>query len=170
MQIAMIGSGHIGGTLGAKWVVAGHDVIFGSRSPDSATALAALATTAHRAKVSSITQAITSADVVVFAIPGAAMAETTAACGQALNKRVVIDATNALGAPAPPDAGGAVAHPRFRTSPTGYDQASRPVLPPRAPSAAHPGARPADGGRSAHQSVLRLWCACAYLVSIGEHQ
>ena len=31
MRIAVIGTGHIGGTLGRKWRAAGHDVVYGSR-------------------------------------------------------------------------------------------------------------------------------------------
>jgi len=30
MRIAVIGTGNIGGTLGAKWRAAGHDVLYGS--------------------------------------------------------------------------------------------------------------------------------------------
>lgn len=29
MRIAVIGTGHIGGTLGGKWRAAGHDVVYG---------------------------------------------------------------------------------------------------------------------------------------------
>ena len=31
MRIAVIGTGHIGGTLGSKWRAAGHDVVYGAR-------------------------------------------------------------------------------------------------------------------------------------------
>ena len=31
MRIAVIGTGHIGGTLGSKWRAAGHDVVYGTR-------------------------------------------------------------------------------------------------------------------------------------------
>ena len=31
MRIAVIGTGKIGGTLGRKWLAAGHDVVYGSR-------------------------------------------------------------------------------------------------------------------------------------------
>ena len=34
MRIAVIGTGHIGGTLGRKWRAAGHDVVYGSRQGD----------------------------------------------------------------------------------------------------------------------------------------
>jgi 8-hydroxy-5-deazaflavin:NADPH oxidoreductase len=34
MKIGIIGSGHIGGTLGLLWAKAGHEVLFSSRHPD----------------------------------------------------------------------------------------------------------------------------------------
>lgn len=33
MQIAVIGTGKIGGTLGQKWQQAGHEVVYASRNP-----------------------------------------------------------------------------------------------------------------------------------------
>jgi predicted dinucleotide-binding enzyme len=33
MEIAVIGMGNIGGTLGRKWTEAGHEVVYGVRSP-----------------------------------------------------------------------------------------------------------------------------------------
>jgi 8-hydroxy-5-deazaflavin:NADPH oxidoreductase len=35
MKIAVIGTGHVGGALGTSWARAGHEVVFGSRTPDS---------------------------------------------------------------------------------------------------------------------------------------
>ncbi|HUW34269.1 MAG TPA: NAD(P)-binding domain-containing protein, partial [Planctomycetota bacterium] len=35
MKIGIIGCGKVGGTLGKRWAHKGHDVIFGSRHPDS---------------------------------------------------------------------------------------------------------------------------------------
>ena len=31
MRIAVIGKGNIGGSLGSKWIAAGHDVVYGAR-------------------------------------------------------------------------------------------------------------------------------------------
>jgi 8-hydroxy-5-deazaflavin:NADPH oxidoreductase len=42
MQIAILGAGNIGRTLGAKWAAAGHAVVFGVRDPGSDKARAAL--------------------------------------------------------------------------------------------------------------------------------
>lgn len=99
MQIAVIGSGNIGGTLGAIWADAGHTVIFGARDPQSPKAQAALGASGARARVASIADAVAQAEVVLFAIPGAAMAESVAGLGAALAGKLVIDATNQFGHP-----------------------------------------------------------------------
>jgi len=98
MKIAVIGSGNIGGTLGAKWAAAGHAVSFGVRDPHSPKTKAALAA-ARNAHVTGIGDAIAAADVVVLALPSAAVAETLAAHGAALGHKLVIDTTNKFGAP-----------------------------------------------------------------------
>jgi 8-hydroxy-5-deazaflavin:NADPH oxidoreductase len=91
MQIAVIGAGKIGGTLGAKWRQAGHEVVYGSRTPgpDGPDGSA----------VKPVGQALAGAQVVVFAIPGGAVAAVVAEHGAALNGLVVVDATNRMGGP-----------------------------------------------------------------------
>jgi predicted dinucleotide-binding enzyme len=91
MQIAIIGTGRIGGTLGQKWRKAGHEVVYASRNPrDDGPG---------GAPVVEVGQAIAGADVVVFAIPGPAVAEVVAEHGAALAGKVVVDATNRMGGP-----------------------------------------------------------------------
>jgi predicted dinucleotide-binding enzyme len=84
-RIAVIGSGNIGGTIGEAWRRAGHDVTYASRSPQPPETVA-------------IADAIGAADVVLLATPGAAVPEMLATHGPALSGRVVIDATNHVGA------------------------------------------------------------------------
>jgi|SRR5271165_1059749 len=93
MRIAVIGTGHIGGTLGGKWRAAGHDVVYGSRKSAGEGP--------GGAPLMPIGDAIAGADVVVLAIPGGAVAETIAAHGSALGGRIVIDATNNMRGPVP---------------------------------------------------------------------
>jgi predicted dinucleotide-binding enzyme len=81
MRIAVIGAGNIGRTLGGKWTTAGHQVVYGVRSP-GAPGTAAIA------------DAVASAEVVVLAVPGAAAKNVLATLGTALAGKVVIDATN----------------------------------------------------------------------------
>lgn len=99
MHIAVIGSGNIGGRLGAKWAEAGHTISFGARDPQSPKTQSALAAAGANARVTSIDEALAEADVVLFAIPGAAMAEAVASLGAALNGKIVIDASNQFGQP-----------------------------------------------------------------------
>jgi 8-hydroxy-5-deazaflavin:NADPH oxidoreductase len=91
MRIAVIGSGHIGGTLGGKWQAAGHDVIYGGRS--------AGADGPGGAPVATVAEALGDAEVVLFAVPGPAVADIAAANAAALDGKVVIDATNRVGQP-----------------------------------------------------------------------
>jgi len=89
MKIAVIGKGNIGGTLGTKWIAAGHDVVYGTRdgSGDGPGG----------APLRSIGDAIEGADVVVLAVPGPAVPDVVTEHGDALAGKVVIDAVNRMG-------------------------------------------------------------------------
>jgi predicted dinucleotide-binding enzyme len=90
--IAVLGSGKIGGDLARKWAAQGHTITFGARSTDKVELMQlALDIGADRASVG---DAVERSDVVVFAIPGGAMAETIAMLGSRLDGKVVIDAAN----------------------------------------------------------------------------
>ncbi len=81
LMVAVIGAGTIGRTLGAKWVAAGHEVVYGVRSPGAPG-------------TAPIADAVARAEVMVLAVPGAAAKEVLAALGTALAGKVVIDASN----------------------------------------------------------------------------
>src|SRR5262245_22104336 len=98
MKIAIVGTGNIGGTLGKKWVNAGHAVRFGARDPLKAEVKALLESLGDKASALSIAAAIAFAEVVVFAIPGGAMDATVAEHARALDGKWVIDTTNKVGA------------------------------------------------------------------------
>jgi predicted dinucleotide-binding enzyme len=91
MRIAIIGTGRIGGTLGQKWQQAGHEVVYASRNPG--------ADGPGGAPVVAVGEAIGSADVVVFAIPGTAVEAVVTQHAGALAGKVVVDATNRMGGP-----------------------------------------------------------------------
>jgi 8-hydroxy-5-deazaflavin:NADPH oxidoreductase len=89
MRIAVIGTGNIGGTLGQRWQAAGHDVVYGSRQgagegPGGAPMLPT-------------GDALASADAVLLAVPGRAVADVIGRHGAALAGKIVIDATNNIG-------------------------------------------------------------------------
>src|SRR3954470_20905313 len=74
MRIAVIGKGNVGGGLARRWMAAGHDVgAFGREGGDAA-----------------------GADVVLVALPSAAIADGLAKVG-GLGGQVAIDATNIFG-------------------------------------------------------------------------
>ncbi len=84
MKVTTIGRGTIGGTLGRLWTTAGHEVTqLGRDGGDAADA-----------------------DVVLLAVPGEAVPDALAGVA-GLHGKVVIDATNRMGAraPSPPPAG-----------------------------------------------------------------
>src|SRR3954453_23178690 len=81
MRIAVIGAGNIGTTLGGKWAAAGHDVVYGVRSPGGAG-------------TATIADAVAAAEVVVLAVPGGVAREVLVSLGSSLAGKVVIDATN----------------------------------------------------------------------------
>ena len=80
MTIAIIGAGHVGSALADGWTRAGHTVIIGERGRLREAALAA--------------------EVVLVAVPGGVVGEVAAALGD-LGDRVVLDATNVVGAAMP---------------------------------------------------------------------
>ena len=87
----MIGKGNIGGSLGSKWIAAGHDVVYGARDGSGEGP--------GGAPVTSIGDAIEHADVVVLAVPGTVVGDVVAEHGAALAGKTVVDAVNRIGAP-----------------------------------------------------------------------
>lgn len=79
MRIVMIGSGHVGGTLGRRWAERGHDVSFGGRDED---ALRAMVRDAH---------------VVVLGTPFEALAGLAATLAPLMDGKILVDATNPIG-------------------------------------------------------------------------
>jgi predicted dinucleotide-binding enzyme len=93
MRIAVIGTGKIGGTIGRAWSRAGHVVTFGSRHPASDDAARDTGAT-----VASIADALAGADVVFLAVPAGSVGELLAGNAAAIDGKLVIDATNHIGA------------------------------------------------------------------------
>jgi predicted dinucleotide-binding enzyme len=91
MKIAVIGTGHIGASLGTKWRTAGYEVAFGATNarddgPGGAPVLAA-------------GDALAGADVVLLAVPGKAVPDVLSVHSAALAGKIVIDAVNRIGEP-----------------------------------------------------------------------
>jgi predicted dinucleotide-binding enzyme len=95
LKIATIGAGHIGGTLGALWVKAGHPVMFSSRHPEELKDMVAgLGPLAHAGTTA---EAIAFADVVLLAVPYSAIKQIGLDNGHDLATKVLIlDASNPI--------------------------------------------------------------------------
>jgi predicted dinucleotide-binding enzyme len=115
MHIAVVGSGRIGGRLARAWKQAGHTVVIGSRDPAGPKAQdllrdAGLASAA-------LEEAVRGADVVVLAVPHAALEALLPVIAPMVAGKVVIDTTNAILRPAPAEPGGPVI-PQLRYPPS----------------------------------------------------
>ena len=94
MPIGIIGSGHIGGTIGSLWVKAGHPVLFSSRHPDELKDL--VAKLGPLAKAGSVAQAIAFGDALLIAVPYRALPSIGEENRAALKGKIVLDACNAV--------------------------------------------------------------------------
>ncbi len=96
LRIGVIGSGHIGGTVGALWVKAGHAVLFSSRHPaeleDMAARLGPLA------RAGTVAQAIEFGGPLLVAVPYGALERLGQDYRAALAGKIVLDACNAFAA------------------------------------------------------------------------
>lgn len=99
MQIAVLGAGNIGGTMGKKWAEAGHDVVFGVRDVSSPKVAALLQEMGGNGRIDTIANALAFGDIILIAIPYDAVRMTVAAHADALAGKIIIDASNKFGAP-----------------------------------------------------------------------
>jgi len=99
MKIAILGAGHIGGTLGNKWLAAGHEVIFGVRDSQSPKTKTALENAAGQIRAVSVEQAVQFGDVILISVPWNAVPELVAVHAAALGHKIILDATNHFAGP-----------------------------------------------------------------------
>jgi hypothetical protein len=92
-KIGVVGSGHIGGTIGGLWVKAGHPVFFSSRHPEELKDL--VAGLGPLAQAGSVADAVAFGDVIFVAVPYGALPQIGRDYGTALKGKVVLDACNA---------------------------------------------------------------------------
>ena len=130
--IAVLGAGTVGQTLATGWARAGHEVVLGSRTPETDRVQAAVAATGAR-RAATHADAAQDADLVVVNVPGDQVDALVDALGTALRDRPVIDTTNVLTPHAPVlhhlDAlvgAGAVAFRALHS--TGWEQMAQPTF------------------------------------------
>jgi NADPH-dependent F420 reductase len=95
MKIAILGTGGVGAALGMRWSVAGHTIIFGSRSPDIEKVRLLVARCGSATCATAPQEAIRQADAILLAVPWTAARETIETLGD-WSGRLLIDCTNPL--------------------------------------------------------------------------
>ncbi len=103
LNIAVLGAGHIGGTIGRKWAEAGHNVSFGVTDPDGPKSQALRAELGDKVTIGSAADALAASDIVLLALPGAAVDQTVGEHAALLDGKVIIDAANKMGTGGPPN-------------------------------------------------------------------
>jgi 8-hydroxy-5-deazaflavin:NADPH oxidoreductase len=93
MRIAIVGAGNVGKALSAAAVAAGHDVAVSATTKENAEEAAAAA--GARAAANNA-DAVNGAEIVVLALPHAAVDEVANELGPALAGKVVVDASTPL--------------------------------------------------------------------------
>jgi len=91
-KIGIVGSGHIGGTLGILLAKAGYEVLYSSRHPDTLKDLVKKA--GPKACAGTVAEAVAFGDVIVLSIPLMAFTELDAGTKEALKGKIVIDTSN----------------------------------------------------------------------------
>jgi predicted dinucleotide-binding enzyme len=92
LRIGTIGAGNIGGAVGLKWAEAGHEVFFSSRNPGELTDLVEEA--GPRARAGTPAEAAAFGEVVLIAVPYAALPQVGRDHGSLMQGKVVIDCGN----------------------------------------------------------------------------
>ena len=95
MRIGIIGTGSIGRTLGRRWAPR-HEIVLGSRRPEAAEVLAAVAEAGKNARAAGVAEAAAFGDVVVLATPWRATLDVVRGAGDLAGK-VIVDCTNPVG-------------------------------------------------------------------------
>jgi len=93
VNVAIIGTGNVGGALGGSLSRAGHNVTFYSRDEQK---LAEVATASSAATADTPAHAVEGADVIIIAVPYSAATEVAREIGSAADGKVIIDTTNPL--------------------------------------------------------------------------
>jgi predicted dinucleotide-binding enzyme len=94
VRVGVIGSGHIGGTIGGLWVKSGHPVLFSSRHPEELKDL--VAGLGPLAQAGAVGQAIAFGDALLVAVPYGALPQIGRDYADALKGKIALDACNAV--------------------------------------------------------------------------
>lgn len=92
LKIGIIGSGHVGGTLGELWAKAGHQVMFSSLDLEHDKELAK--TVGDKAQAGTPAQAAAWGDVLLISVPYAALPQIGKDYASSIKGKVVLDTSN----------------------------------------------------------------------------
>ena len=92
--VAVIGTGSMGSALGVGLAKAGHTVVYGSREPSRAPVAALVRRTGHGARAAGQREAAQAGDIVVLAVPWAAVRQVLENLGD-LDGKILVDITTA---------------------------------------------------------------------------
>jgi predicted dinucleotide-binding enzyme len=92
MKIGIVGSGNVGGAIGATWVRAGHEVMFSSRDIEHDKALAAKL--GGGARAGTPREAAAFGEVVMISVPYHALPAVGKDVGDLIKGKIVIDTNN----------------------------------------------------------------------------
>lgn len=95
-KIGIIGSGHIGGTIGSLWVKKSHPVTFSSRHPEELKEM--VTNLGSLTQAGTVEQAIAFGDVLFIAVPYGALPQIGKDHAAAMQGKVMLDACNATSA------------------------------------------------------------------------
>lgn len=93
MKIGILGTGHMASSLGKQWAEKGHEIFFGSRTPDKAIDLAN--SIGQNTKGGTYSEASAFGEVVLLSVPWNSAEEIVKTCGS-LDGKVLIDCINPL--------------------------------------------------------------------------
>jgi hypothetical protein len=93
-RVAILGSGAVGDDLSNGFLSLGYEVMRGTR--DVSKLEDWKSRSGPKASISTFKEAATFADIIILAVKGSASESVTKTCGDALNEKVVIDATNPI--------------------------------------------------------------------------
>ena len=94
LKIGIVGSGRIGGTLGAIWLKAGHEIMFSSLDLEHDKALAARL--GGKARAGTPREAAAFGEVLLIAVPYFALPQVGRDLGDLLKGKIVIDPSNPI--------------------------------------------------------------------------
>ncbi|HET8911177.1 MAG TPA: NAD(P)-binding domain-containing protein [Ktedonobacteraceae bacterium] len=96
--IAVLGAGNIGATLGKKWSNSGHRVVFGVNDPNGPKSQDLRKALGNQVEIGTVAEALKAGpEVVVMAVPGAAIDALLTEHKAQLDRLIIIDAANRMG-------------------------------------------------------------------------